>query len=310
MFNDANILITGGTGTVGQEVTWGLLNSWNPKRIIIFSRNEVSQVMMKSRFNNDPKLEFIIGDIRDKAAIRQACAGVDYIFHLAALKHVGICEKQPDEATKTNITGSRNVIEAAISGGVKKVINMSTDKAVSPVSSYGRTKAMAESLFACNRINSNTEFINIRSGNVFGSSGSVLLLFIDQLKRNNQIELTDGRMTRYFVSLRDISDFLLRVMKRGTSGNTYIMDKMESFRLRDLAEVIIELKGNDKSIIKEVGVRPGEKIHEQLYNKEETNVICLYPDGRTLPVSVWTTSNQHVILKEQLKQWIYDNGSC
>ena len=314
MYNDSSILITGGTGTVGQEVTKGLLAAWNPKKIVIFSRNEVSQVLMKSRFNNDPRLEFMIGDVRDRSSVKNACKGIDYIFHLAALKHVGICEKQPDEAIKTNIYGIENIIKAAIAAGVKKVVNMSTDKAVNPVSSYGDTKAMGERLVTCSGILStspdDTCFLNIRSGNVFGSSGSVVLLFVDQLKRNNEITITNGSMTRYFVSLRDIADFLLRVMQRGGSGKTYVMDERQSFRLRDLAEVIIELRGNETSTIKEIGARSGEKIHEELYGAGEEGIFLLHPGRAESEPMTWTNSESHVIDKEQLKKWINDNGNC
>jgi FlaA1/EpsC-like NDP-sugar epimerase len=296
MFNDKRILITGGTGTVGQELTRGLLGSWSPEEIVIFSRSEISQVEMKATFN-DSRLNFKIGDIRDKEAVLGACKGIDYIFHLAAIKHIGICEHQPHEAIKTNILGAVNVINSAFSCGVAKVVNMSTDKAVNSSSSYGDTKAIAEKLFKASR------YINIRSGNVFGSSGSVVPLFRNQVKNFNQILLTDSRMTRFFVSIRDIADFLLRVMRRGEDGNTYIMDDMKSFLLRDLAEIIIKNEGGVGTTIKETGARAGEKLHEYLYTENET-IFVLSADGEVRQAGRPESSSNFVVSKEVLRNLI------
>jgi UDP-N-acetylglucosamine 4,6-dehydratase/5-epimerase len=306
MFNEKRILITGGTGTVGRELAKGLLSSWNPLEVIIFSRSEIGQVNMKAAFN-DPRLNFVIGDIRDEEAIHAACKGVDYIFHLAAIKHVGICENQPVEAVKTNLNGTINLIKAATNNGVSRIINMSTDKAVDPSGTYGHTKAIAERLFIWANFYMG-EFINIRSGNVFGSSGSIVPLMINQIKKSNEIMLTRGDMTRYFVSVHDIADFLLKVMQYGEDGSTYIMAERPAFKLRDLAEVIAEKYGNESTVINETGtVRIGEKLHEKLFTEGE-KVLEFTHAHEIKKVSGSETSEDRVISKDLLKQWIDDYG--
>jgi FlaA1/EpsC-like NDP-sugar epimerase len=203
MFNNARILITGGTGSWGQTLTQMLLEKYNVKEIIIFSRGELQQVLMQRKFKNE-KLKFVIGDIRDYESIKFATKKVDYIFHLAALKHVPICEDHPQEAIKTNINGTTNIVNASIENNVKKVIDVSTDKAVEPINSYGMTKAVGEKLIIQgNELSDYTKFVCIRGGNVMGSNGSVIPFFVEQIKTGGPITITDLRMTRFFLTLEE-----------------------------------------------------------------------------------------------------------
>jgi len=274
MFKNKIILITGGTGSWGNELTEQVLKK-SPKEIRIFSRGEFAQVTMERKFNN-PKLKFIIGDIRDFDAISRACRGVDYVFHLAALKHVPVCEEQPQESIKTNIVGTTNLINAAIDNNVKKVIDVSTDKAVDPINLYGMTKAVGEKLIIqANKLSDNTKFVCIRAGNVLGTNGSVIPYFIDQIKRFNKISLTDKRMTRYFLTLKEAIKLLFNAADKSIGGETFVL-KMPSCRIVDIAEVLIKYYGNKNTKITEIGIRPGEKIDEVLISRYEVSNAYIY----------------------------------
>ena len=286
IFKNQTILITGGTGSWGNELTKQLL-ILNPKRIIIYSRNEFNQVTMKRKFNNK-KLKFHIGDVRDYDSLNQACKKVDYIFHLAALKHVPVCEQQPDEAIKTNINGTQNVIRAAINNHVKKAIDVSSDKACAPLNSYGMTKAVGEKLIInASELVDTTEFMCIRAGNVMGTAGSVIPLFIDQIKKNNKITITDKRMTRYFISLEEAISLLFTAINSNVDGSLFVM-KMPACKLTDLAKVLVDYYGDNKTEIIETGIRPGEKIDEVLVSKDEVldtyeyndTYYLIYPQGK------------------------------
>jgi FlaA1/EpsC-like NDP-sugar epimerase len=267
MFENKNVLITGGTGSWGQELTTQLLER-NPNKIKIFSRGEFAQVTMKRKFDND-KLQFIIGDVRDGEALRHATEDVDYIFHLAALKHVPICEEQPYEAIKTNIRGTKNLIKAAIKNKVTKVIDVSTDKAVDPINMYGMTKSIGERLIIhANKISDYTKFMCIRGGNVLGTNGSVVELFINLIKKSNKVTITDKRMTRFFITLKEAINLLFQAADKSIGGETYVM-QMPSFKIMDLAEILINYYGNNDTEIVEIGSRPGEKIDEVLISKYE-----------------------------------------
>jgi len=273
-FKNKTILITGGTGSWGQELTTQLLE-FNPKEIRIYSRGELAQVNMKRIFNN-PKLKFIIGDVRDYEAIHWACKNVNYVFHLAALKHVPVCEEQPNEAIKTNIVGTQNIIKSAIYNGVDEVIDVSSDKACSPINLYGMTKAVGEKLITNASTFSKTKFMVIRGGNALGSNGSVIPLFISQIKQNNKITVTDKRMTRFFITLPKAIQ-LLFIATGGINGGLFVM-KMPACRIMDLAEVLIKHYGNKNTKIEEIGIRPGEKLHEVLVSKDEVMHTYKYKD--------------------------------
>lgn len=274
MFSGKKILITGGTGSWGNELTSQLLEK-NPKEIRIFSRGEFAQVSMKRKFN-DNRINFFIGDVRDFNAINLACKGIDIIFHLAALKHVPICEEQPYEAIKTNIVGTENLIKAAINNKVLKVIDVSTDKAVVPINTYGMTKAIGEKLIIhANKLSDHTKFTCIRAGNVLGTNGSAVPYFIDMIKSRNLITITDKKMTRFFMILKEAINLIFKAVEVSLGGETFVV-KMPSFYITDLAKALIEAFGNDDTKIIESGIRPGEKIDEVLVSKYEAKNTYKY----------------------------------
>ncbi|WP_438348475.1 SDR family NAD(P)-dependent oxidoreductase [Paenibacillus sp. FA6] len=267
---NTTILITGGTGSWGQALVQRLLEL-DPKEIRIFSRNESLQVEMQQAFHHNPKLTFIIGDIRDKYELMQACHQVDYIYHLAALKHVPICEQQPDSAMKTNVLGTQHVIHAAITHGVKKVIYVSTDKATHPSSTYGMTKALGEKLVVhANLRESKTKFVSVRSGNVLGSTGSVIPIFKQRIENGLDISLTDSRMTRFFLTIGDAITLLLKATEESIGGEVYVT-KMPACSIKDMAEVLIEDLATTAIQINETGIRPGESLNEALISEFESN---------------------------------------
>ncbi|KEK22945.1 UDP-N-acetylglucosamine 4,6-dehydratase family protein [Bacillus gaemokensis] len=272
------ILITGGTGSWGRELIKQLLKK-SPKEIRIFSRNETVQFEMQQQFLNNDKCKFIIGDIRDKDQLIHACVGVHYVFHLAALKHVPVCEHQPAEAIKTNINGTQNVIEAAIQNQVEKVIYVSTDKAADPSNTYGMTKAIGEKLIIhANLQTKKTKFICVRGGNVLGTSGSVVPIFKNQIQTRSQLGITDLNMTRFFLTVEDAIELLFKATYEGRGGEIFVM-KMPACKIIDLAEVLIEDTGNKKVHITEIGMRPGEKLSEMLLSEVESKTsVCFDKD--------------------------------
>lgn len=277
MFQDKIILITGGTGSWGYELVRQLLKE-NPKEIRIFSRNENNQVIMKRAFQHHSKLKFIIGDIREKRSLTEALKNVDYVFHLAALKHVTVCEEQPYEALKTNVIGTKNVIEAAIENKVKKVIYISTDKAANPANFYGITKSIGERLIIhANLISSHTTFVCIRAGNVLGSNGSVVHIFKQQILNSQKISITDKNMTRFFLTLEEAISLLFKAAKESVGGEIFVM-KMPSCRIQDLAKVLGTAYGKEVEF-EELGVRPGEKIHEILFSEYEAQNTVVYDEN-------------------------------
>lgn len=276
MFKDQTILITGGTGSWGHELVRQLLAK-DPKEIRIFSRGELAQVNMERSFKND-KLSFIIGDIRSKEALTEALEQVDYVFHLAALKHVPVCEVQPTEAIQTNIIGTENLIYAAIKNNVKKVIDVSTDKAVNPLNVYGMTKAVGERLIVqANMKYTDTQFVCIRAGNVLGSNGSIVPFFINQLETNQPLTITHNEMTRYFITLQEAIRLLFTASEESKGGEIFVM-KMPSYRIRDIAEVLRERWHKEYLPIKEIGIRAGEKLDEVLISEYEAKQTYQYDD--------------------------------
>lgn len=276
MFADRTVLVTGGTGSWGYELIKRLL-SMDPKEIIIFSRNESNQAAMKRAFA-DPRLRFRIGDIRDKDALIQAIEGADYVFHLAALKHVPVCEEQPLEALKTNVIGTQNVIEASIINKVKKVIYISTDKADNPSNFYGMTKAIGEKLVVyANLLGSATQFVCVRGGNVLGKSDSVVHMFKEQIREKNEIAISDKRITRLFHTFEDEIQLLMKASEQSLGGEIFVMT-IPSCNILDLAEVIIDASGNKGVKINEIGVRPGEKKHEVILSEQESEQTVVYDD--------------------------------
>lgn len=271
MFNNKIIFVTGGTGSWGHELVKQLIENQDPKEIRIYSRGEHKQVEMKREFGNNPKLRFMIGDIRDKNILGLAMKGADFVFHLAALKHVPVCEENSWEAVLTNIVGTQNVIECAMQNKVSKVVDVSTDKAVDPFNLYGVTKACGEKLMINSNSNyiSDTKFVCIRGGNVLGTNGSVLPLFKKQLAENNCLTLTDPKMTRYLMSTREAIGLVFQAVQQSVGGEIFVM-RMPSMGLEDIAKTMIGMFGNKESTTKVIGVRPGEKTHEVLVSKNES----------------------------------------
>jgi UDP-N-acetylglucosamine 4,6-dehydratase len=277
MFKNRVILLSGGSGSWGNELTKQLLEK-DPKKIIIFSRGELAQVVMERKFK-DKRIEFIIGDVRDADAVERVFErGIDYVYHLAALKHVPVCENQPQEAIKTNIIGTTNLVNAAIRHKIKKFIDVSTDKAVAPTNLYGFTKAVGEKIvIQANNLTDDTDFVCIRGGNVLGSNGSVVPLFIDQIKRFNEITVTSGKMTRFFLTLPEAITLLFKATEKSVGGETYVMN-MPAFFIETLAEVLIKHYGNKNTSIKEIGIREGEKMDEVLVSEHEAPRTYIFDD--------------------------------
>ena len=269
MFKNKKILITGGTGSLGRALTKRLLTE-KVDVIRIFSRNENKQVTMQSEFNDD-RLRFLIGDIRDFARLQRALDGIDIVFHAAALKHVPVVEYNPFEAINTNVIGSRNVVEACLSENIDRVVGVGTDKAVSPLNTYGATKLLMEKLFvtASNYLSdkNKTKFISLRYGNVLGSSGSVIPKFIQQIKSNKKITITDPGMTRFSITMDEALDFILDSTISG-HGSEVFVPKLRSYKIDDVKIVLQELLGNTGE--EKIPVRQGEKFHETLINIDET----------------------------------------
>lgn len=271
MFNDKIIFVTGGTGSWGHELVRQMLAKYKPKEIRIYSRGEHKQVAMKQEFGFNPVLRFIIGDVRDKNILSMAMKNADYVFHLAALKHVPVCEENCWEAVLTNLYGTQNVIECAMKNNVKKVVDISTDKAVDPFNLYGVTKAAGEKLIinANQNYTSGTKFVCIRGGNVMGTNGSVLPLFKKQILENNKITITDPDMTRYLMSTSEAIGLVFEAVENSEGGEIFVM-RMSASKVSNMADVMIGLFGNPNTERTIVGVRPGEKKHEVLVSKNES----------------------------------------
>ena len=278
MFKGKKVLITGGTGSLGSALTQRLLTE-NVDTIRIFSRNENKQLEMDSKFHDD-RLRFLLGDVRDYNRLTRACEDIDIVFHAAALKHVPIIEYNPFEAIKTNVIGSQNVIDACLEEDVEKAICIGTDKAVSPLNTYGATKSLMEKLFitASNYLKTErhkTKFIALRYGNVLGSSGSVIPKFINQIKNNGKITITDPNMTRFSISMDEALDFILKVTEIG-KGSEIFVPKLKAYSLMDVKDALFDLLGKTDEEI--VGIRPGEKVNEVLINKDEMKYCWEYQD--------------------------------
>ena len=267
LLENSSILITGGTGSWGQELAGQLLKKYAVKEIKIFSRGEQRQVEMKREFQ-DSRIKYFVGDVRDKDRLKLASGGVDFMFHLAALKHVPVCEENPWETVQTNIIGIQNMIEAAIENKVKKVVYVSSDKAVDPFNLYGVTKACGEKLVVAANLLGKTKFICFRAGNVIGSNGSVIPLFHEQIIKLNKVTLTDEKMSRFFMRIKEVVGLLIQSMLDSTGGEIFV-SKMPACRIIDLAMIMIEELGDRKSRIKKIGIRPGEKLYEVLVSKYE-----------------------------------------
>lgn len=286
MLNNKTILITGGTGSFGKKCLQMIFQRYNPKKVIIYSRDEFKQYNMKVEFANKvdmSRVRFFIGDVRDKERLMRAFHGVDYVIHAAAMKQVPTCEYNPMEAIKTNIHGAQNVIDAALDRGVKKVVALSTDKAVNPINLYGGTKLVSDKLFiAANAYTglNGTVFSVVRYGNVAGSRGSVIPLFRKLVEQGiDELPITDYRMTRFWITLEQGVELVFKALGEAKGGETYI-SKIPSFKVTDLAKAM-----NPDGKMKEVGIREGEKLHEVMVTKDSSattyeydNHYIIYPN--------------------------------
>jgi UDP-N-acetylglucosamine 4,6-dehydratase len=267
IFDGSSILITGGTGSFGKAFLAHVLDSGNPARVAVFSRDELKQYEMKLTYGDDPRVRFFLGDIRDRDRLAMALHGVDYVVHAAALKQVDTAEYNPMEYVKTNILGSENVMLASIDAGVKKVVALSTDKASSPINLYGATKLTADKLFISGNHYSyarGTKFAVVRYGNVMGSRGSVIPFFRRLAEEGEPLPITDTRMTRFWITLSQAIDFVIQAFADMDGGELFV-PRIPSMRVTDLARAIAP----DAELV-EVGIRPGEKLHEEMISSEDS----------------------------------------
>ena len=327
MLNGKIILVTGGTGSFGNTFVPMTLAKYNPKKIIIFSRDEMKQWDMAKRFTNDPRVRFFIGDVRDKERLARALDGVDYVVHAAATKIVPTAEYNPFECIKTNINGAMNLIDACIDQGVKRVVALSTDKASSPANLYGATKLASDKVFVAGNSYSGadkTRFSVVRYGNVMGSRGSVIPFFMS-IKESGVLPITDPRMTRFMISLEQGVELVWHAFEDMVGGEIYVK-KIPSMKVTDLASVVAPEARQEV-----VGIRPGEKLHEQMIGEEDAFYTYEYPehfkilpaihnwdkdaarikDGKAVPENFRYTSDNNTEWMSQadLQRWIDRNRS-
>ncbi|MCH5258509.1 MAG: UDP-N-acetylglucosamine 4,6-dehydratase (inverting) [Lachnospiraceae bacterium] len=310
MLNNKTILVTGGTGSFGKCFTRYVLTHYQPKKIIIYSRDEFKQWIMADEFREyEDKLRFFIGDVRDLNRLKRACEGVDYIIHAAALKQVPACEYNPNEAIKTNINGAMNVIDAALDSGVRKVVALSTDKAVNPVNLYGGTKLVSDKLFVAANAYAGTKDINfsiVRYGNVAGSRGSVIPVFNKVIKEGKtELPVTDVRMTRFWISLTQGVELVIKALQEAKGGETFI-SKIPSFKVTDLAEAMLP-----GCTIRETGIRPGEKLHEIMVTTEDSYTTYEYDKHFIVyPQMTWNNKQQPDLSGRKVEEgFSYSSGT-
>ncbi|WMJ90214.1 UDP-N-acetylglucosamine 4,6-dehydratase (inverting) [Anaerocolumna sp. MB42-C2] len=297
MLNGKNILITGGTGSFGKKFLEMVFQRFNPNKVIIYSRDEFKQSVMKTEYADKvdmSKVRFFIGDVRDKDRLYRAFEGVDYVIHAAAMKQVPTCEYNPFEAIKTNIHGAQNVIDAALDKGVKKVVALSTDKAVNPINLYGGTKLVSDKLFiAANAYSGqkDTRFAIVRYGNVAGSRGSIIPIFQNLMEKGETVlPITDFRMTRFWITLEQGVELVFKALEEAKGGETYI-SKIPSFNITDLAKAMLP-----NAELKEIGIREGEKLHEVMVTKDDSRSTYEYDKHYIIyPNFEWVDINKSLL---------------
>ncbi|TDX58913.1 UDP-N-acetylglucosamine 4,6-dehydratase (inverting) [Orenia marismortui] len=290
MLDGKTILVTGGTGSFGKKFTRIILDRFDVEKIIVFSRGELKQAQMRAEFQNNPKLRFFIGDVRDKDRLYRAFNGVDIVIHAAALKRVPECEYNPFEAIKTNVLGAENIINAAIDKGVEKVVALSTDKAANPINLYGATKLCSDKLFIAGNSyvgKKKTRFSVVRYGNVLGSRGSVIPFF-QKMKEEGVIPITDDRMTRFWITLEDAVELVILSLQKMLGGEIFV-PKIPSMKIVDLAKSIAP-----ECEQKIIGIRPGEKLHESLISRADARHTVEFEDYYIIqPQFNWWGANNH-----------------
>lgn len=277
ILENSSILVTGGTGSFGKAFITRLLEDINPRRVVIYSRDELKQYEVRQMFNDDPRLRWFIGDVRDQHRLKRAMNGVDYVVHAAALKQVDTAEYNPWEFVQTNVVGSQNVIEATIDTGVKKVVALSTDKASSPINLYGATKLTADKLFISGNhyaASYETRYSVVRYGNVMGSRGSVIPFFRRLASEGKSLPITDLRMTRFLITLPAAVQFVLDSFELMQGGELYV-PRIPSMKITDLAQAVAP-----GAAMHPIGLRPGEKLHEEMISAEEGRRVLQLSDDR------------------------------
>ncbi len=309
MLDNQTILITGGTGSFGNAFVPMVLKNFNPKKVIIYSRDEMKQWEMAKLFVDEPRIRFFIGDVRDKDRLSRAMKGVDYVVHAAATKIVPTAEYNPFECVKTNVIGAMNIIDSSIDNSVKGVVALSTDKASSPINLYGATKLASDKLFVAGNSYSGggTKFSVVRYGNVMGSRGSVIPFFMS-LKDKKELPITDIDMTRFMISLEDGVELVWHAFNDMEGGEIYVK-KIPSMKITDIAKVI-----SPNADIKVIGIRPGEKLHEQMIGIEDTPYTYEYKDHYKILPAIYDWFNDESRIKNGKKvspSFIYssDNNS-
>jgi UDP-N-acetylglucosamine 4,6-dehydratase/UDP-glucose 4-epimerase len=326
MISGKKILITGGTGSLGTALVNRLLKM-KPDTIRIFSRDEWKQTQMQSEIH-DKRLRFLLGDIRDKDRLNRALEDIDIVFHTAALKHVPVAEYNPFEFVRTNVDGTQNLIEACLNNKIEMAVGIGTDKAVSPVNTYGATKLLMERLFVAANFykgNRKIKFICVRYGNVLGSRGSILPKFVEQIEKGVPVTITDPNMTRFNITMNEALDLIFRAMKQGRGGGIFV-PKLKAYRVKDMSEAIFELL-HKKPKIKIISSRPGERFHETLisrneirntyeskqdyiiYNIETDNVSQIKPKySKTKMSEEYSSDTSKLLTKKEIKSIILKEG--
>ncbi|WP_400243394.1 SDR family NAD(P)-dependent oxidoreductase [Niallia sp. JL1B1071] len=331
LYFNKKILIIGGTGTIGKQLMMELLKC-EPEVVRIFSRDEYKQFELQQEMGNLSNIRYLIGDVRDQQRLLMAMEDIDFVFHLAAMKHVPACEYNPFEAVKTNVIGTQNVIQAALDAGVERVLFTSTDKAIAPTNAYGATKLTAERLISAANYQKgpkNTIFSSVRFGNVMGSRGSVIPLFKKQIMEKGYVTVTNKEMLRYMMTPTQAISLMLKANAIAYGGEVFVL-KMPVIRLQDLVEIIVEEmenqnSSNNKVDIKEIGLRPGEKMYEELMTEDEGRMALETDDMYIIRPSYGATGEEYpnlmtptyqkvhpheeaVIPKEILKTWILEEN--
>ncbi len=298
MLKNSSILITGGTGSFGHSFVPLTLKKYNPKRLVIFSRDEMKQWDMQKIFKDDPRVRFFIGDVRDKNRLHRALHGVDFVVHAAATKIVPTAEYNPFECIKTNVNGAMNIIDASIDQKVKRVVALSTDKASSPINLYGATKLASDKLFVASNSSyagsHKTCFSVVRYGNVMGSRGSVIPFFLS-IKDQKVLPITDKRMTRFMISLDQSVKFVWHAFKNMVGGEIYVK-KIPSMKVIDIAKVIAP-----KARLKIIGIRPGEKLHEQMISSDDSYSTYEYSDYYKILPQIYEWGKDNLRIKNGKK---------
>lgn len=330
-FDNKKVLIIGGTGTIGESLLQQILKE-RPRVIRIFSRDEHKQYLLQNRLGARKDMRYLIGDVRDYDRVVSAMEDIDYVFHLAALKHVPACEYNPYEAVLTNVVGTYNVIKAAREQHVKKVIFTSSDKAISPTNTYGATKLTAERMMAASEFNkgaSHTIFSIVRFGNVIGSRGSVIPFFINQVINDKKITVTNPDMTRFMMTVDQATRLTIKAMKEAKGGEVFVL-KMPVIVLRDLVAIIAEETCRKYGVdiqeitIEEIGMRPGEKMYEELMTYDESLIAWELPGMFVIPstrenrnkyenavkakTGTYSSADQQVILLDEVRKLVLDQG--